>query len=121
MTMEHPALEDVFPINIGIFQCHLSVQGCHGMSWWNFLSLNFFWSAEMLLCSEGLKWFVMVYQHWGCSPVSAKFIYIWTADRYDGSSHLQNFSPKQRSTKLQHAFSVASFLHIQICPGPLFQ
>ena len=28
MTMEHPPFEDVFPIEMVIFQCHVSFQGC---------------------------------------------------------------------------------------------
>ena len=101
-----------FPLTLGFSNVILVFRVCHGMSRWKFLSLNFF-----LEC-----WDVVVFGRFemvrdglpavGLTPVFAKFIYIWTADRYDGSSHLQNFSPKQRSTKLQHAFSVASLLHM---------
>ena len=32
MTMEHPPFEDVFPIEMGIFQCHVSFLGCN-LTW----------------------------------------------------------------------------------------
>ena len=52
-----------FPLTLGFSNAILVFRGvmvCHGGTF-----LTFFCCAEMLLCSEGLKWFVMVYLHWG--------------------------------------------------------
>ena len=83
---------------------------CHGGS---FLVLTFVWSAEMLLCSEGLKWFMMVYQHWG---LHLFLLSSYTFELQIGMMevHISRTSPKKKVNKapVPRIFSCIVFTYV---------